>query len=875
MKDKKRVFPFCTILENYRWTVHTSLSLFILHLFLSGVQAQSTTWDDIDDDVMPWVSNASQPSTITHGLNGRHLSVWASHGRYYDQHTLSWEWQRPSLFCTNEDLFTQTIVVPYLIPMLENAGAVVFTPRERDWQRHEVIVDNDMAAPFVSYQEQNYRHTWNYSPGKGFAFHEGDYHDGENPFEAGTARMVETTRSKSKLCTATYQPNLPENGRYAVYVSYQTLENSVDDAHYTVWHKGQKTDFLVNQQMGGSTWVYLGTFDFEKGSSHRNRVVLTNHSSHQGVVTTDAVRFGGGMGNTERGGRTSGLPRCLEGSRYYAQWAGMPYEVYSSKQGNNDYGDDINSRSLMTNLLCGGSAYAPDSVGRHVPIELALAVHSDAGHTDTGTGVYGTLTICTTHFGDSLLAAGKSRCMSRELADLLLNNTTKDLKAVYGEWTKREVYDRNYSESRNPVVPSAILETMSHQNFGDMRYGQDPNFRFTLARSVYKTLLRYISEKHNRSAVVTPLAPTSFRIELDERRGEARLSWTPAEDPQEPSAYPNGYIVYTAMGNDDFDNGVHVTHNSYSLHLRPGVLYSFQVRAANKGGISFPTQTLSALYTPEAKHSVLIVDGFHRLSSPAFCGQGFRLDLDPGVSYGRTCGWLGQQQVFDTSRLGVTDSTGLGFSTDELAGCFIAGNDFNDVRLHAEAIQSAMKYNIVSCSSDAVLQMPLQDFSAIDFMLGLDYDDGHSLVPYRALTTDVQQAMLIATEQGKSLLVSGAYIGTDATTADQQAFLERLLKCRFGGQNQSPSGMVQGLGIEFGYHHQLNEQHYAAHHTDVLLPVGNSAFSAMAYGDKSSAAVAYEGNDYRCLTMGFPFECIKESGKRKAIMQGLMKYLIK
>ena len=87
--------------------------------------------------------------------------------------------------------------------------------------------------------------------------------------------------------------------------------------------------------------------------------------------------------------------------------------------------------------------------------------------------------------------------------------------------------------------------------------------------------------------------------------------------------------------------------------------------------------------------------------------------------------------------------------------------------------------------------------------------------------------------------------------------------------------MVQGLGIEFGYHHQLNEQHYAAHHTDVLLPVGNSAFSAMAYGDNSSAAVAYEGNDYRCLTMGFPFECIKESGKRKAIMQGLMKYLIK
>jgi hypothetical protein len=46
----------------------------------------------------------------------------------------------------------------------------------------------------------------------------------------------------------------------------------------------------------------------------------------------------------------------------------------------------------------------------------------------------------------------------------------------------RSFYDRNYSETRLPVVPSAILETMSHQNFGDMRYGQDPNFRFTLSR---------------------------------------------------------------------------------------------------------------------------------------------------------------------------------------------------------------------------------------------------------------------------------------------------------------------------------------------------------------------------------------------------------
>ena len=856
-------------------TAKPVLLLALWGFLLVQADAQPNTWARIDDKAQPWVSDESRPNHVSQGLDGRHLSVWASHGRYYDQRTMSWEWQRPSLFCTNEDLFTQTIVVPYLIPMLEDAGAVVFTPRERDWQRHEVIVDNDMAIPFASYQEHSYRHSWMHTSRPGFAFHPGGYYDGENPFEAGTARMVETTRSKSKICTATYQPDLPESGRYAVYVSYQTVEGSIDDAHYTVWHKGEPTELHVNQQMGGSTWVYLGTYEFEKGCSQRNRVVLTNQSSNgHGIVTTDAVRFGGGMGNIERGGKASGLPRCLEGARYYAQWAGMPYDVYSSKQGANDYADDINARSLMTNHLCGGSAYAPNHPGLHVPIELALAVHSDAGHTTSGHGVFGTLCICTTQFGDSLLAAGTSRTMSRELAERLLRNTSAELRQHYGEWSQRELYDRNYSETRLPLVPSAIIETLSHQNFGDMRYGHDPNFRFTLARSVYKTLLRYINDKHDRPSVVTPLPPDNFRVTFEGKRGEVKLSWSVTDDMREPSAHPNSFIVYTAEGDNGFDNGVLVSRNEYKLRLRPGVLYSFRVRASNKGGRSFPTQTLCALYRPKAKGTVLVVDGFHRLSSPAISGMGFRLDVDPGVSYGPTAGWLGSQQVFDPGSMGQEEPLGLGYSTQELAGTIIAGNDFNDVRIHAEAIQSAMDYNIASCSSEAVLLMPVHSYAAIDIMLGLELDDGHSLVHYKTLTSELQQAMLIASETGTPMLVSGAYIGTDAATPQERHFLSSLLKCSMGGQHRSATGQVNGLGMQFGYYCQLNEKHYAAHQADILLPNGRNAFSTMAYDDMTSAAVAYQGTDYRAVTMGFPFECIKEPVRRQALMAGLLNFLI-
>ena len=94
----------------------------------------------------PWVSNISDPSFASKGLDGIHLAVWQSHGIHYANDKNEWKWQRPRLFCTTEDLFTQTFVVPYIIPMLENAGAVVYTPRERDWQNHEVIVDNDSSV---------------------------------------------------------------------------------------------------------------------------------------------------------------------------------------------------------------------------------------------------------------------------------------------------------------------------------------------------------------------------------------------------------------------------------------------------------------------------------------------------------------------------------------------------------------------------------------------------------------------------------------------------------------------------------------------------------------------------------------------------------
>ena len=842
---------------------------------LSKNADKSRLWGDINYDGEPWVKNVSTPFRPTHGLQNRHLSLWASHGRYYDQKSQQWRWQRPKLFGTTEDLFTQTIVVPYLIPMLERAGAIVFTPRERDWQTEEIIVDNDGSKNY--YIEVTSHGKWQTTPQPGFMMHAGHYQDNENPFEAGTARMANTTSSNKRYSVATYQPRIQKAGRYAVYVSYQSLPNSVEDALYTVWHKGERTQFRVNQQMGGGTWVYLGTFEFDAGYSEFNRVTLTNQSKHHGVVTTDAVRFGGGMGNIERFGQTSGMPRAIEGARYYAQWAGMPYSVYSGRQGTDDYADDINVRSFMTNYLGGGSCYMPNMEGQKVPIELSLAIHSDAGYFKNGKDVWGSLSICTTNHHDGKLNAGISRMASRDLADALLSNEVLDLKYKYGTWNRRELYDRNYSETRVPEVPSAILETMSHQSFPDMRYGQDPNFRFTLARSIYKTILRYVNDQHGRSFVVAPLAPDNFRIEFC-GKDEVRLSWNAVDDPQEPTSKPTGYILYTAVGEADFDNGVMVKKTSHEIKLEPNQTYHFRVAAVNRGGQSFPTEVLSALYNPQARQTVMIVNGFHRLSSPAVRNnaleQGFDLNEDPGVTYGPTLGWVGRQQNFDRAQMGVEDG-GLGYSGDELAGKLIAGNDFNYVRTHADAIASAKQYNIVSCSNDAVEtgKVKLSQYAAIDLLLGLERNDGHSLVYYKTFTSSMQRALQDYSKRGGALLVSGAYVGSDMTTDTDRLFLSNVLKCQYGGRSTA-GNTVQGLGTSMQYWNELNAEHYAATSADILQPVGG-AFTAMQYADGFGAATAYKQGGQRLFVMGFPFECIRDDQKRGSIMRGILNYLLK
>lgn len=118
---------------------------------------------------------------------------------YYEPKLNRWEWQRARCLQTVEDLYTQSFVLPYLVPMLENAGANVLLPRERDCQTAEIIIDNDGCLNTGStYAERTADKVWQQGTGKGFAHLRPQYIDFENPLKKVHSVSQKPSKRKRK-----------------------------------------------------------------------------------------------------------------------------------------------------------------------------------------------------------------------------------------------------------------------------------------------------------------------------------------------------------------------------------------------------------------------------------------------------------------------------------------------------------------------------------------------------------------------------------------------------------------------------------------------------------------------------------------------------
>jgi hypothetical protein len=839
----------------------------------------------------PIVRNASSPAGATQGLQGNNIGLWHSHGFYYNKTADRWMWQRARLFESVEDLGPMMFTLPYLVPMLENAGARVFLPRERDTQRHEVIVDNDSSAP--GHGEKG---PWEAGAGPGFATGTPPYSGNHNPFTAGSYRT--TASDAVPGASTTWTPDIPETGSYAVCVSYAAAPGNVSDARYVVYHAGGATEFLVNQRIGGGTWVYLGTFRFRAGTHpDSGSVVLTNESAQAGrTVTADAVRFGGGMGVIARNGLTSGRPKYVEGARYYLQFAGVHDTlVYNLNADQHDYRDDYQSRGEYINYLR-GAPYGPNgnrlAPGLGIPVDVSLAFHTDAGITTNDT-VVGTLSIYSIEAKDSarVFPDSVSRLANRDFADLMQTQIVDDVRALHDPaWTRRSLWNADYSECVRPNVPSVLLELLSHQNLLDVKFMLDPRFQFDVSRAIYKSMLRFIATQERRPFVVQPLPVTHMAAEMLDGPS-VRLSWRAQRDPLEPGATPVKYIVYQRVDDGGFDNGRIVEDSSVVIGpLERGPIYSFKVTAVNDGGESFPSEILSVCELADARERAMIVNGFTRVCGPAFIETdtfaGVMSRLDAGVPDRLTLNVTGEQYDFNpASRWLTDDAPGHGASHADREGSVVAGNSFDFPYVHGAALRSA-GVSFVSASKAAVMAgiIALDPYPIVDLILGEERETGWPRAAmdsvrgrqFKAFPPAMQSALRSYAQSGGQLIVSGAYVGTDLQDSVDIAFAKEVLHCRLSTGFASRTGRAlptrdAGLPdtLEISFATEPTETVYGVEAPDGLAPANGGA-TMLRYSDTmTGAGVAWKGTS-GVFVMGFPFETIRHERERNALMHEIL-----
>ena len=896
----------------------------------------------LKDETKPLVRRLSG-NTIHSGLDGNHIALWHSHGWYYENTLDRWEWQRARVFTTVEDMWTMEFVVPYIAPMLENAGAITLFPRERDIQKNEIIVDADWSSGNSECKEIG---SWETNTQKGFANKYPFYLEGENPFDMGNSKQIEAKGNSTSRVQ--YIPEIPKKGEYAVYVSYSSDDDNVTDAHYSVHHSGGTSEFLVNQSMGGKTWIYLGTFLFEKGKNpEMGMVELSNQSNEQGNwVSADAVRFGGGMGNIARGTNaeleslksernnlgfemdssvwqkyTSNRPRYHEAARYYLQYAGMPDSIvysinkdykadYSNRgkdaakfqkkeEGKTDYKDDYMSRGEWVDYLIGapsGPTKQVDVKGLSIPVDMALAFHTDAGITPND-NIIGTLGIYNTTRGDTdVFPNGQSKWASRDLTDIVQTQVVDDIRKLYEpKWNRRGMWNKQYSESYRPKVPTMLSEMLSHQNFADMYQAMDPKFKFDVSRAYYKGILKFLSTQEGRKYVVQPLPIDHFRI--DESENGISLSWKAVDDELEPTAKAKKYKVYTRKNNGGFDNGILVSDSFYEIkNIESNVIYSFKITAMNDGGESFSSEILAYCKAENGQKPVLIVNGFDRVSAPQGFDDGryagFMSSVDEGVAYKRNIAYVGDQYDLDRkSKWKDDDACGHGSSYADLEDKIILGNSFDYPYVHGVAIKAA-GFGFISMSDEAFEEQEWSSelYFALDLLFGEEKTTsrifGLENKDFTIFTQKMRKAIqkYIQSKNAK-LILSGAYIGTDIKLCGDplvKEFTEKELHYLFRTNYASKSGLVShpnGVRKDFDGNYRFetgfNPNIYKVEAPDAIEPVGKNASVFLRYTkNNKSAGVLYNG-DYQSVILGFPFETIKTKEERKDLMSKVLKFFNK
>lgn len=770
----------------------------------------------------------------TGALSSKVVYVSAGHGFTWDPALGRWATQRGNTHDIVEDLVSAETINQLLTTYLENAGATVFTVRERDMNPDMVIVDageggegsQSGTAPDISKGEYlEIQGNWTDSSAGGFANGLAPYVGSVNAFAQGQSRVVAT--STSVTASAAWEFGVPKTGEFRVYTSWAAGENRAPDARYVVTHAGGSSEFRVDQRRHGKTWMSLGRFHFQAGE--RYRVTLYNDSATAGsYVSADAIRVGGGMGDAARGdnfavpaSRLSTRPRWEENARYHIQFAGAPSSVYAYSA--DERSDDVGARSRY--------AAWQNEAGED---SIYIAWHTNAPSPGVGTSTYvygpnapdGTYDFAGTEGSDRL---------GRILHDEVVNDFKRGVDST---WRDRGLYSAYFGEvnpSHNPEMPAALCEVAFHSTESDATRLKDPKVRNVAARAFYQAVVKFFAEKDGVAARLLPEPVTDFEVRAD--GPSVTLFWAAPEVDTVGlgGQAASGYRVYRSRDGRAFDGGVDIVPTPAGNRLShrfdgliPGEAVFFRVTAFNDGGESMPSVVLGASPACVGRPEALLIDGFDRLDT----GLAPREDLSA---------WsLGSVVRVQLDRMNRFDAT-VG---------------------HAHALVAAG----IPFDSAEAFPDDLSPYRLVDVALGEESTADETFIAEEQAVVSSWLDLAGA----RTLIVSGAELAWDLGlkgTAADQAFLARLgaaYEADDAGTYSLTSELVaEGLLLSDG-----TTGTYDVEFPDVLTPV--SADVVMRYGDGRVAGVKRVEGQSVVFTFGVPLEAVFPDQARESLVAAML-----
>ena len=208
---------------------------------------------------------------------------------------------------------------------------------------------------------------------------------------------------------------------------------------------------------------------------------------------------------------------------------------------------------------------------------------------------------------------------------------------------------------------------------------------------------------------------------------------------------------------------------------------------------------------------------------------------------------------------------------------------------HGEAIAKA-GFSFSSASIQAVEKnsVSLDRFKITDLILGKQkriINGFTGQAQYATIPPDMQTILNDYLQQGKSLLVSGAYIGKDLIglgSPTDSTFARNTLKISWRTDHAADNCIVRGVyspAIDISSYeccpvnNKINNDIYVLESPDAIEPADKQGYTIMRYVENSMSAAIAVNEAYRVVIAGFPLETITDKAQKAAIFEKLLLFL--